>query len=108
MFCYDIADMSIAGALESSPGKKTDPDALCRLRKDCEALDCLASDNDCESFSADVDGDALVLSMTCPGYEFREGCGSPFFDVIGHCDSFCFHNDGDAAVLTLRYGGIIR
>lgn len=106
MTFYDIVDMSIAAAMESNPGKKTDDGVLELLQNDCEALDRIAADNDCEAFTANVDGDAATLSITFPGLEFRGGRSSAFFDVIEHCETFSFHNEHDAVVLTLRYGGI--
>lgn len=106
MLCYDIVEMSIAGARESNPEAQVNEDVLCRVRKDCDALDGIAADNDCECLTANADDGTLTLSVACPGYEFRGGRSSPFFDVIEHCDSFSFCNDGDTVVLTLCYGGI--
>ena len=109
--CFDIADISIAAALESHPEKKLNTAAIDGIRDNCALLDKVAAENECTDIHTDVNADCneLLISLVCPAFDFTDGRSSGFFDAIERSRFFSFRNNGDGNVcLTVVYDGVFR
>lgn len=106
---YDIVEMVIDEASEQFGSRwfisKT---SRKNLKTDCELIDRLASDFDCESVEADVDDDTmkLTVSVVCPDMVLEYGRTHPFFTLIQHTESFCFSAAGDSLKINFVFSGL--
>lgn len=106
---YDIAEMVIEEATRQFkfhwvvPSEKRDT-----LKKDCELIDQLASEFDCESAEVDVDNETLDIriSVVCPDMVMEYGRTHPFFTIIQHTASFGFSTTNDSLKVDFVFAGL--
>lgn len=109
--CFDIADISIAAALEAHPEKKLNTDVIADIRENCAILDGVAAENECSDIHTDVNVDCneLLISLVCPAFDFTGGRSNSFFKAIERSRYFSFRNNGDGNVcLLIAYDGVFQ
>lgn len=106
---YDIVEMVIDEASEqfgsrwfiSKTSKKN-------IKADCELIERLASDFDCESVEADVDAETmkLTVSVVCPDMVLEYGRTHPFFTLIQYTESFGFSAVEDSLKINFVFSSL--
>lgn len=106
---YDIVDMVIDEATEQF-GNRFVVTASKRknLKTDCELIDRLVSEFDCESAEAEIDDETmkLTVSLVCHDMILEYGRTNPFFSVIQHAESFKFSASADSLKVDFVFTGI--
>lgn len=106
---YDIVEMVIDEATEQFRNRLVIPNAKKNtLKTDCELIDQLVSDFDCESAEADIDDETLKLrvSVVCPDMVLEYGRTHPFFTLIQHAESFSFSTIEDSLKVDFVFAGL--
>lgn len=106
---YDIVEMVIDEATEQFGNRWVIPNAKKNnLKTDCELIDQLVSDFDCESAEADIDDETLKLkvSVVCPDMVLEYGRTHPFFTLIQHAESFRFSAIEDSLKVDFVFAGL--
>lgn len=106
---YDIVEMVIDEATEQFGNRWVIPNAKKNtLKTDCELIDQLVSDFDCESAEADIDDETLKLkvSVVCPDMVLEYGRTHPFFTLIQHAESFSFSTIEDSLKVDFVFAGL--
>lgn len=106
---YDIVEMVIDEASEqfgnswaiSKTNRKN-------LKTDCDLIDRLVTEFDCESAEADVDNETMKLrvSVACPDMVLEYGRTHPFFTLIQHAESFGFSAVEDSLKVDFVFAGL--
>ena len=106
---YDIVEMVIDEATEQFGNRWVIPKAKKKnLKTDCDLIDRLVSEFDCESAEADIDDETLKLkvSVVCPDMVLEYGRIHPFFTLIQHAESFSFSAVEDSLKVDFVFAGL--
>lgn len=106
---YDIVEMVIDEATEQFKNSWVIPkNKKHSLKKDCELIDRLVKEFDCESAEVDIDDGTLKLkiSIVCPDMILEYGRTHPFFSLIQHTESFSFSAFGDSIRVNFVFAGL--
>lgn len=106
---YDIVEMVIDEATEQFGNRWVIPKAKKKnLKTDCDLIDRLVSEFDCESAEADIDDETLKLkvSVVCPDMVLEYGRTHPFFTLIQHAESFSFSAVEDSLKVDFVFAGL--
>ena len=107
---FDIVDMAVEEANVQFGKHWLMPKAKReQLKKDCDLIDKIVTDFDCESAEAEIDDDTLKLkvSLVCPDMIVEYGRTHPFFTLIQHTESFGFSAmSGESMKISLVFAGL--
>ena len=106
---YDIVEMVIDEATEQFGNRWVIPKTKKKnLKTDCDLIDRLVSEFDCESAEADIDDETLKLkvSVVCPDMVLEYGRTHPFFTLIQHAESFSFSAVEDSLKVDFVFAGL--
>ena len=106
---YDIVEMVIDEATEQFGNRWVIPKAKKKnLKTDCDLIDRLVSEFDCESAEADIDDETMKLkvSVVCPDMVLEYGRTHPFFTLIQHAESFSFSAVEDSLKVDFVFAGL--
>lgn len=106
---YDAVEMVIDEAVAQFNGRFIVPKAKrTLLKKDCELIDRLVQEFDCESATAEINDEtlALTISVNCYDMVLEYGRTHSFFDLIQRTASFNFSVEGDMLKVSFVFTGL--
>ena len=110
--CYDVVSMVLDDVTERFSGAwEPDKKAIRVLEKDCEEMDAVVRDFNCDSVEAEVDESTmdLIVTMSCEDMTLEYGRSHPFFQATRHTSSFGFRHGGrNNLEIFFRFSGIFR
>ena len=108
--CYDAVSFVLDDVQERFGASwKVNNNKLKKLKMNCNELDSVAQEFNCEAVEAEIDEDTmgLTISLLCEEMTFEYGRSNPFFKAIQWTNSFGFKQSEDGNLLVFfRYDGL--
>ena len=106
---YDIVEMVVDDAVDQY-GDRFKPTQMASqaMRENCIIIDRLVSEFECESAEAEIDRNAmkLTISVVCMDIVLEYGRTHPFFSLIQNVESFSFSEFEDSLRISFTFAGL--
>lgn len=103
---YNIVKSVVAEASKQFGGKWIITDAVwMRLQVDCEILDILIKEFDCEWIQVDIDDETMemIVCLACPDIIFEKGRSHPFFHLLQDAKAIRFSAEEDLIKVSIVF-----